>query len=83
MQQVGQFLLNYQAESLEKVYFDLNDYRKPLVKPMILTDDMYASQWQDELYEMNPYNQEEKDHADEQATLFYKSMYYLASSTPN
>lgn len=38
---------SYQIHELEKIYENLNDYRKELVTPIFLSDEDYAKQWLD------------------------------------
>lgn len=48
------------ATNLEKVYDSLNEYRKDIVTPLVLSDEMYIQKWENEYYETNPYHLEEK-----------------------
>lgn len=57
---IDKFLSKYTENTIENVYNNLNDYRKKLVTPMVIADEVYASCWEKELYESNPYNPEEK-----------------------
>lgn len=44
----------------EEVYEELNDYRKAIVQPIILSDEEYVRRWLAEEYRGNPYNPEER-----------------------
>lgn len=44
----------------EKVYSELNKYRKPYVTPILISDEEYAARWAGETYKTNPYRPEEK-----------------------
>ncbi|MBQ9989693.1 MAG: hypothetical protein IJP31_01925 [Lachnospiraceae bacterium] len=54
------FLEKHGEDKLEKVFEDMNPYRKQLVKPLILSKDLLVSQWEAESYETNPYAPEDK-----------------------
>lgn len=43
----------------EEIYDHLNDYRKPLITPLSLSDKEYAKQWSSASYLKNPYREEE------------------------
>lgn len=60
LKDIERYLLKYGEENLEDVYDGLNEYRKELITPIVLTDEMFAKQWENELYETNPYCPEEK-----------------------
>ena len=60
LESINIYLLNHGEADLEKVYEELNPYRKEIVAPMIITDEMYAKQWENEPYETNPYYPDEK-----------------------
>ena len=57
---INLFLAKHKEDKLEKIYSELNQYRKDLVQPKILTDEMYVNLWMSEEYETNPYFLEEK-----------------------
>lgn len=54
------YLSNHKQEDLEKVFSSLNQYRKKLVTPMVISDDMFIKQWEGEECKTNPYFPEEK-----------------------
>lgn len=54
------FLQKHKANELEEVYGNLNSYRKNIIAPIVITDEMYALQWMNEDYESNPYWPEQK-----------------------
>ena len=45
---------------IENVFNNMNQYRKNIVIPMVLSDEMFVKQWEAEDYETNPYYPEEK-----------------------
>lgn len=57
---INVYLRKYGQSKLEKVYSDMNEYRKCLVDPLVMPDDMFEARWQEEPYEVNPYTPEEK-----------------------
>lgn len=57
---INTYLKNHGKTDLEDVYTSLNDYRKSIVMPMVISDDMFVKKWEDEQYETNPYFPEEK-----------------------
>ena len=60
LESINIYLSNHGEADLENVYERLNPYRKEIVLPMIITDEMYAEQWENEQYEINPYYPEER-----------------------
>ena len=60
LESINIYLSNHGEADLENVYEGLNPYRKEIVLPMIITDEMYVEQWENEQYEINPYHPEEK-----------------------
>lgn len=59
IEDIGKYLPLHE-NSLENVYNKLNDYRKNIVIPMVLSDEQFVMQWEREHYETNPYLPEEK-----------------------
>lgn len=57
---IEMYLSRHGEKQLEEIYESLNEYRKKLVIPWVITDEMYVEQWKKEAYETNPYYQEEK-----------------------
>lgn len=57
---IEMYLSKRGEKQLEEIYEGLNEYRKMLVKPFVLTDKMYEEQWKKESYETNPYYEDEK-----------------------
>lgn len=57
---INLYLSKHGAATLENVYAGLNEYRKNIVTPMVISDEMYIWQWENEQYETNPYYPEEK-----------------------
>ena len=60
LESINNYLIKHQAANLENVYEDLNHYRKEIVVPLVLTDEMYVEKWIGASYETNPYYPEEK-----------------------
>ena len=60
LKSINLYLENHGETNLENIYEGLNPYRKEMVIPMVVTDEMYAVQWENEQYETNPYYPEEK-----------------------
>ena len=42
---LNKFLKEYPEEILEQVYYDINEYRKELIHPIIVTDEQYVKMW--------------------------------------
>lgn len=57
---IESYLNKYKNADLEKLYEDLNEYRKDLVKPWLISDKMYVDAWEKEEYISNPFYPEEK-----------------------
>jgi len=57
---INKFLERHGESELEKVYTDMNIYRKALVKPLAITDEMFAQAWEKENYPTNPYYPEQR-----------------------
>ena len=57
---VNKYLNKYSKLQPEQVYDDLNDYRKDLVKPMVISNERFIKIWENETYNVNPYHLEEK-----------------------
>ncbi len=60
LEDIDKYLLKHGECDLENVFLDLNVYRKNIVKPMVVPDEMFVAQWRKETYESNPYRPEEK-----------------------
>lgn len=60
LQDIECFLNKHESKDLGKVYDGLNEYRKEIVMPMVVTDEMFIQQWEKEPFESNPYYSEEK-----------------------
>lgn len=60
LESINIYLTNHGEADLEKVYDGLNQYRKEIVTPLVITDEMHAEQWRNEMYETNPYHLEDK-----------------------
>lgn len=54
LRDINNYLKNHKAMDLEDIYTSTNDYRKNLIIPLVLPDELYAKQWKNELYETNP-----------------------------
>lgn len=57
---VNKYLDKYNNLQPEQIYDELNDYRKYLVEPLVISDEKYAEKWEKETYNINPYHPEEK-----------------------
>lgn len=57
---INRYLSHHREKNLEDVYENLNEYRRNIVKPMVISDEMFVEQWKNEQYESNPYHLEEK-----------------------
>ena len=60
LKDIQKYLRKHGETDLENVYTDLNDYRKILVSPLVIPDDIFEKRWLAEPYETNPYEPEEK-----------------------
>ena len=60
LEDIKEFLNKHDKKELENIYPKLNPYRKELVKPMVISDEEYAAQWEQETFVSNPYHPEEK-----------------------
>ena len=60
LRDINNYLKKHNKSSLEDIYRNMNDYRKNLVNPVILPDDLYVEQWKNEPYTVNPYYDKEK-----------------------
>lgn len=50
LKQVEKLLQNYEPNELENIYKNMKWYRKELINPIILSDEMYAEKWINEEY---------------------------------
>ncbi len=57
---IEKYLIKYGEKSLEDVFDRLNKYRKDMVTPLVVSDEMFVKKWEQESYETNPYYPEEK-----------------------
>ena len=57
---INNYLSKFLDNRLYKPYEKLNNYRKELVQPLIVSDEMFAKQWENTEYNINPYYLEEK-----------------------
>lgn len=60
LEDINMYLAKHDEDNLEHVFSNLNEYRRNIVTPLIITDEMFAQQWENELYETNPYYPEQK-----------------------
>ena len=60
LRDIDVYLRRHTKFDLENVYHDLNHYRKNLVEPIVVPDNMFAERWQKEDYVTNPFAPEEK-----------------------
>ena len=80
---INNYLNNQTITNLEDIYTFTNDYRKHLFNPLILPDDLYVQQWENESYESNPYYENDKiyptkkgDLARTKSEVLLADMYY-------
>lgn len=83
LKDVIEYLSRHKAEDLERVFTELNKYRKELVSPMIMTEEMFVKQWENEKYKTNSYCPEEKvyitkkgDYVRSKSEVLLADMYY-------
>lgn len=57
---INSYLKKHGATDLENIYVSLNQYRKAIVEPVAVPDEIFVEQWESEGYENNPYNPEER-----------------------
>lgn len=60
LRDINNYLSNHTQSDLEDIYTFTNDYRKNLITPLVLSDELYVQQWENESYETNPYYKDEK-----------------------
>ncbi len=60
LESINIYMTNHGEAKLENIYEGLNQYRKEIVTPLIIKDEMYAVRWEKEGYETNPYHPEDK-----------------------
>ena len=60
LKDIERYLSNHSEENLENLYSTLNEYRKNLVNPIVIPDDDFIQQWENESYETNLYCEEQK-----------------------
>lgn len=57
---INKFLSRHTPDELEQVYTSMNTYRKELVTPDVVPDEMFVSAWEQEDYNTNPYYPEQR-----------------------
>ena len=57
------YLNRHIADELEQVYTSMNIYRKELITPMVIPDEMFVQAWEKESYNTNPYYPEQRVYA--------------------
>ena len=60
LKDINTFLAKYGESHLEDVYTNLNDYRKGIVEPLVVSDDIFIKQWEMQNYVTNPFCPEER-----------------------
>ena len=83
LRDINNYLNNHSSTNLEDIYTSLNDYRKNLITPLVLPDELYVQQWNSESYETNPYYETDKiyptkkgDLARTKSEVLLADMYY-------
>lgn len=66
---ITDYLKGMEGKKPEDVYSTMNDYRKKLVTPLLISDADYAKCWESMPYEKNPYRPEERIHPTERGDL--------------
>lgn len=59
---ISAYLSATEGKSPEDIYSEQNEYRKNIIKPLLLSDFDYAKRWEAVPYEKNPYKPEECIH---------------------
>lgn len=59
---IEKYLKGVKGTRPEDVFEEMTEYRKQMVKPLILSDKAYAAEWEKESYRKNPYKPEECVH---------------------
>lgn len=57
---INKYLARHGKNDLENVYENMNTYRKKLVTPHVISDEMFVENWQKAFYQTNPYHPEQK-----------------------
>lgn len=57
------FLKKLEAKNMQDAYWGMPEFKRELVEPYVLSDEMYAKKWQAEKYNSNPYYPERKIYA--------------------
>lgn len=52
----------YSDDSLGKIYDGMNEYRKALVRPYVLSDEEYVKQWESEIYKGKGFTDDATEH---------------------
>lgn len=69
LKDINNYLKKHGASELEDKFAELNVYRKELVDPLVLPDELYVQQWENEKYETNTYLEEQKVYATKKGEL--------------
>lgn len=59
---IDKFLAGYHPEQIDEIYRSLHDVRKPLIHPVILSDEDYIQRWINVEYEKKTFVEDEPDH---------------------
>jgi len=57
---INRYLNHHTPNELEQVYINMNTYRKALVTPEVIPDEMFVQEWEQESYNANPYYPEQR-----------------------
>lgn len=60
LRDINNYLKKHNSTNLEDIYTFTNDYRKNLITPLVLPDELYIQQWENESYIINPYHDKDK-----------------------
>ena len=55
LQDINNYLKKHNSSNLEDIYRNINDYRKNLITPLVLPDELYVQQWKNESFISNRY----------------------------
>ena len=80
---IDHYIREHSESALEDKYENMNAYRKQLVDPLVIPDNLYVEQWENEPYAVNPYYQEHRIYPTKKGELvrsksevFLADMYY-------
>lgn len=60
LKDIERYLLQHKEHAIEDVFTNLNAYRQNLVMPLVISEELYVQQWEQQTYVANPYYPEER-----------------------